>query len=235
MSSGDDTHVLLGAYVLGGLSDDDHRVFTEHLRTCPSCQHELGQVSGLTHLLDLARPTGGPHVMPDDSEPDEAAAPDRAGAGVTSLLAEVSRRRRRRRWRVGAIGVAAAVGTFVLGGLLGPSLFATTPPTAHVVATAESGSGVTRARVEVALVTRGWGTQLDLDCSDLPTGNGPLLLWVTDTAGRSTTVASWRATPTGYARVTGATALSPDEIRSLQVKTSTGTTIVSATTATQGR
>ncbi|OFE18932.1 hypothetical protein BA895_01905 [Humibacillus sp. DSM 29435] len=108
---------------------------------------------------------------------------------------------------MGAIGVAAAVSTFVLGGLLGPSLFATTPPTAHVVATAASGS----------------------------TGAGPLLLWVTDIAGRSTTVASWRVTPTGDARVTGATALSTDEIRSLQVKTSTGTTIVSATTATTTR
>ncbi|MEO5743204.1 MAG: zf-HC2 domain-containing protein [Terracoccus sp.] len=227
MSSGDDAHVLLGAYILGGLTDDDRRVFTEHLRTCTACQHELGQVSGLTHLLYLARPTGGPHVMPDAVEPDDASTPDRADSGVTSLLAEVSRRRRRRRWWVGAIGVAAAVGTFVLGGLLGPGLFATTAPTAHIVATAPSGLG---ARVDVVLVTRGWGTQLDLDCSDLPTGAGPLLLWVTDTGGRSTSVASWRVTPNGYARVTGATALSPNEIRSLQVKTSTGTTIASATT-----
>jgi len=44
-------HQLLGAYLLGGLSDDDHRAFTEHLRACAACQQELGQVSGLPRLL----------------------------------------------------------------------------------------------------------------------------------------------------------------------------------------
>ena len=58
----DDVHVLLGAYVLGGLSDEDHRTYSEHLRTCGPCQAELGQVSGLPRLLDLAGPEGGPHL-----------------------------------------------------------------------------------------------------------------------------------------------------------------------------
>ena len=77
----DELHVLLGAYVLGGLSDDDHRAFTEHLRTCADCQAELGQVSGLPRLLDLAGPAGGPHLSPDPA----------------SELGALGRRRRARR------------------------------------------------------------------------------------------------------------------------------------------
>ena len=63
MTGSDDLHVLLGAYVLGGLSDDDHRAYSEHLRTCTQCQAEIGQISGLPRLLDLAGPEGGLHLV----------------------------------------------------------------------------------------------------------------------------------------------------------------------------
>ena len=46
-------HILLGAYVLGGLSDEDDRAFGEHLRSCRQCQHEYGQVASIPRLLDL--------------------------------------------------------------------------------------------------------------------------------------------------------------------------------------
>ena len=226
----DDQHVLLGAYVLGGLSDDDHRAFSEHLRTCTQCQAELGQVSGLPRLLDLAGPGGGPHLSttgapgapaPITTEPDHER--------LTTLLNEVSRRRRRRRSWISAISAAAAVGIFAGGAWLGPSLFssdAPTPPTKHVVAAAAPGSTV---KVDVALVTRGWGTQLDIDCEDMPT-DGEVLLWVIDRQGKESTAASWRATPSGYSRVTGATALRPNEIQSLEVRTGTGRVLASAKT-----
>lgn len=233
----DDLHVLLGAYVLGGLSDEDHRAYSEHLRTCVACQTELGQVSGLSRLLDLAGPEGGPHLAdgpgavpaPLLTEPDDER--------VTSLLAEVARRRRRRRTWLTGLAAAAAVAFFVGGAWLGPRWTATTPPTAgptatstlpttHVEAAAVPGSSV---RVDIALVTRGWGTQLDIDCEDMPK-EGELALWVIDAKGRATTAASWRATPAGYSRVTGATALRPNEIRTLEVRTGTGKVLASATT-----
>ncbi|GAA3693872.1 zf-HC2 domain-containing protein [Terrabacter ginsenosidimutans] len=228
----DDLHVLLGAYVLGGLSDEDHRAYSEHLRTCVPCQTELGQVSGLPRLLDLAGPEGGPHLaVPDGgalavpashlTEPDDE--------HVTTLLAEVARRRRRRRRWVSALAAAAAAVFFVGGAWLGPKLTEpTTPalPTTHVVAAPAPGSSV---RVEVALVARGWGTQLDLNCEDMPT-NGELLLYVIDRNGRATTAASWRGTATGYSKLTGATALRPSEIQALEVRTGTGQVLASART-----
>ena len=231
----DDVHVLLGAYVLGGLSDEDHRTYSEHLRTCGPCQAELGQVSGLPRLLDLAGPEGGPHLTDGPAAAPEPLSAEQGDARVTTLLGEVSRRRRLRRVWLTALAAAAAVIFFAGGALLGPSLVATSTPTpvasatqaaAHVAVVAVPGSSV---RIDVALVKRGWGTQLDIDCEDMPT-NGELALWVIDAKGKATTAASWRATAAGYSRVTGATALNPNEIQTLEVRTGTGKVLASART-----
>ena len=190
----DDLHALLGAYVLGGLSDDDHRAFSEHLRSCRQCQTDMGQVSGLPRLLDLAGPEGGPHLS---EAPVAVPAPlltDHDDERVATLLREVGRRRRRRRtWLAVVAGAAAG------------------------------------QKNDAALVTRGWGTQRDIDCEDMPT-DGELALWVIDRSGKATTAASWRATTTGYSRVTGATALRPNEIQALEVRTGTGRVLASART-----
>lgn len=222
----EDLHVLLGAYVLGGLSDEDHRAFSEHLRTCRQCQAELGQVSGIPRLLHLAGPAGGPHLATADSGSPEPALAEPDDARVARLLGEVGRRRRRRRMWFSALSAAAAVLLFVAGGLIGPSLVASNPPTTHIAAAALPGSSV---KVDVALVTRGWGTQLDIDCEDMPK-NGELLLWVTDHNGKQTPVASWLATPSGYSQVTGATALRPNEISKVEVRTGTGRLLAAAQT-----
>src|SRR5829696_3394780 len=162
-----DLHVLLGAHVLGGLSDDDARIFSEHLRTCAQCQTDLGQVSGLPRLLDLAGPQGGPYLA--DPIPDPLPDPDLTGPDderVADLLDEVGRRRRRRRTWLSATGTAAAVAIFAGGSWLGPPLMASVagappqPQTTHVEAAAVPGSSV---KIDIALVTRGWGTQLDID------------------------------------------------------------------------
>ena len=226
-SESDELHVLLGAYLLGGLSDADHRAFTEHLRTCADCQSELGQLSGLPRLLELARPVDGPHLSPDAALGIRVSGDE--DGHVEALLARVARRRRiRRRW-LAAVAAAAAVAVFGAGMWLGPRLTAPPSlPTTHVVAAAEPGSG-SAVRVDVALVTRGWGTQLDLACQDMPK-DGELLLYVIDGKGAATPAASWRATPAGYSRLTGATSLRPDEIRRLEIRDGDGEVLASATT-----
>jgi hypothetical protein len=223
-----DVHVLLGAYVLGGLSDADHRAFTEHLRTCPECQAELGQVSGLPRLLDLAGPGGGPHLASEaGAHGIPATAPTGEDEHVAQLLSALRRRRRAARRRLVAVAAAAAVVLLGAGIWLGPRL-TTAPelPTTHVVAATAPGSS---ARVDVALVTRGWGTQLDLDCEDLPT-TGTLTLYVIDRAGEATAAASWLGTPTGYSRLTGATALRPAQISRLEIRGGDGKVLASAAT-----
>ncbi|EWT03372.1 hypothetical protein N865_19015 [Intrasporangium oryzae NRRL B-24470] len=251
----DDPHVLLGAFVLGGLSDEDHGAFTEHLRSCQACKDELGQVSGLPRLLDLAGPGGGPYIT-GETEPG---APGPLGGGPGSsvgswagssmgsstgwsmgssmgspqgspqlahLLDEAARQRRRTRRWLAAAAAAAAVLLFAAGAWVGPRLGTTSPSATHYTAAAASGSA---AKVDIALVTRGWGTQVDIACTNMPT-TGQLLLWVVDAQGTARPVASWRATEADYTTVTGATALSPEQISRVEVRTDTGTVIATATT-----
>lgn len=210
---GHDLHVLLGAFVLGGLSDEDHRAFTEHLRTCATCQLEAGQVSGLPRLLDL--------VVPDDlPEPTTT-------SGLTNLLGELRRRKSRQRWlRVAAASVLAAL-CLGVGAIVGPRLTAPAErPTVRYSAVAAPGSGV---EVEVALVTRGWGTEFEIDCEQMPL-DGELALWVIDRQGHATSVASWNATSSGYATVTAASAIRSPQVRALEVRTADGRVIATATT-----
>ncbi len=53
----DDTHLLLGAFVLGGLSDEDVAEFRNHLRSCAQCRLELDRVAGLPRVLEVVRPS----------------------------------------------------------------------------------------------------------------------------------------------------------------------------------
>lgn len=46
-------HVLLGAYLLGGLGDDEERTFTEHLAACTTCKLDLDAAQHLPQLLSL--------------------------------------------------------------------------------------------------------------------------------------------------------------------------------------
>ena len=220
-------HQFLGAYLLGGLSDDDHRAFTEHLRTCATCQQELGQVSGLPRLLSLVdTQTQMPYAA--ELAPETAA----AGAWVrlpplvwADLLDAARRRRRRRRSWFAAAAAAAAVGVFGAGAGFGPGLLDPPPPSEHYVATADGSS----AKVGVDLVKRGWGTQLNLACQDMPVGE-EIVVYVVDANGRESAAGSWLGTESGYSRVTGATALRPDQIRSIEVRTSSGDVVATAKT-----
>lgn len=258
MSTHDNLHLLLGAYVLGGLSDADHHTFSEHLRGCAACQQELGQVSGLPRLLglvdfatppsdtegyaaqpaprDTLAPSGAGSRDVTGSAPAGAATPgaDAAGADpaghrpepLDDLLAAVRRRRSRRRTWTAVAGTAAAAGLVASGVWLGPRLTAEPErPTRHLVATSTSSP----AAIDIALVTRGWGTQVDLDCKDMPVGVD-LVLYVVDAEGKATPVASWKGTKSGYSRITGATSLQPTEIRRLDVRTASGDVLASART-----
>lgn len=228
MTTSGDVHQLLGAYVLGGLSDEDHRAFTEHLRTCAACQQELGQVSGLPRLLSLVDGTSAevPHVaglVPD--APGLGREPG-SEAGLAVLLSAARQRRKRRRGWLVAAASAAAVVVFGAGAWLGPGLLDSPPPSEHYTATAVAGSS---AKVGVDLITRGWGTQLELACSNMPVGE-EIVVYVVDASGRQLAAGSWLGTASGYARVTGATALRPSEIRAVEVRTADGTVIAAART-----
>ena len=51
-------HVDVAAYVLGALDESENALFERHLATCPRCQAELDELSGLPSLLDQVRGSG---------------------------------------------------------------------------------------------------------------------------------------------------------------------------------
>jgi anti-sigma factor RsiW len=220
MTCDDDVRLLLGAYILGGLSDEDHRTFAAHLRTCPHCQVEAAQLSGLPRLLDLV------------DDPLEAAQPgqslsDPGPEPGAVLLAEVRRERRRRRIRLLAAACVLGLAMLGIGWYVGARIATPTrPPTTQLSAVAEPGSS---AQVEFGLVSRQWGTQLEVAATSLPT-QGQLGLWIVDASGQAVRVATWNAIPAGRATLTAACATPTAEIRVVQVRLDTGQALATATT-----
>jgi anti-sigma factor RsiW len=222
---------LLGAFVLGGLDTAEHQAFSRHLRGCPACQQEAAQLSGLPALLDLVEPGG---MEPDTAE-GRAPALGVSVAGETlppvALLDRVRAERRRRRWRLAAVAAALVLVAGALGAAIGPVTDRlNAPPTRGLVAAAapvvagQSGP----AQVEIDLVTRNWGTQLDVRGSGLPTGQ-VLFLAVTDREGHKYDVASWTGTASGRTTLTAACWMKPGDIVQVQVHTREGTPVATAT------
>ncbi|MHB8275709.1 MAG: sigma-70 family RNA polymerase sigma factor [Dermatophilaceae bacterium] len=57
-------HLLLGAYLLGGLGDTDRQAFEEHLPTCTMCRDELRRIAPVPGLLRrLQQPTLPPDQL----------------------------------------------------------------------------------------------------------------------------------------------------------------------------
>ena len=195
-------HELLGAYLLGGLADDEHRRFAEHLRACSQCQADLGQLSAIPRLLGPA----------DDTAPA-------AVSGVPSevLLARLHSHRRRERllWSAasGVVAVLLAVTGFFAG-----QRFPPVPDGARLTAGPAPGE---TARFEIVLVAKGWGTQIDVRGGQLPS-TGTMTLWVTDAAGDRWQVATWRATTSGQAALVGACPARPSEVRTIEIRMTDG-------------
>jgi anti-sigma factor RsiW len=213
-------HELLGAFVLGGLEPEEHRAFSRHLRTCPECQREAGQVSGLPALLELARPAGQP-------------APAVEGAGEVgppvSLTARIQRDRRRRRFASAGLVAAVAVLCLVVGFVTRPLVVDDNPPAVVSQGTTVAAVGVGSSPVQgaVTVVNKQWGTQLELQAGQLPT-TGTMALWVVESDGHTYKVATWFATPAGRTSLTAACAVRSEEIASVEIRTGTGTRIAAA-------
>ena len=181
----DELQVLMGAYVLGGLSEADHAAFAEHLRECPICQRELAQVSGIPRLLDLASDSA---LMP--SAAGAAAAADAQLPEPATVLALVRARRRRSRILTSVAAVVLAVAMLGAGTALGMALGRTPTPVAAAKISASPAAG-SQASVQVAFVTKQWGTELQIEGAGLPTA-GEMTLWVYDTGGNG-----WGNPPSG--------------------------------------
>jgi hypothetical protein len=94
----------LGAYLLGGLADDERPGLEAHLEGCAECRAEADSLLGVASLL--------PHADPDRFGPAPAP-PAALGKRIAATIgAEKRKRRRRHRFRLGlGLSGAAAVAT----------------------------------------------------------------------------------------------------------------------------
>lgn len=194
------TRLELGAYLLGALDGSDRACVAAHLAICAACRDDLAGLAPLPGLL--AR------IDRDELVTDATSHP----ANAELLLAQIAGLRRRRgRVAASAAAVCAAVAVGILGaqhllrGAAGPQrvVVAATNASSHV-----SGRATLLSTSEGTSVVVGIsGVRADTRCQ----------LIVQGVDGRREIAATWQANYEGTATVTGASALTPGQIRDLVV------------------
>lgn len=228
MNDHDGARESLGAYVLGSLDGADRSRVDGHLAGCQPCRDELASYAALPGLMsrlsaeevltDLLAPPGSllPHTL---------ARVEQQRASSEQLL---------RRWRGAALGVTAVAAALAAVLALPVSLSSapnsarTTVAGRQLVAAQPGGTAVQAAGL-AELETRPWGTQLRLTLHDLPR-QGTFTAWAVDAHGNRTPAATWRATTSGTAQVTGASALDPASLIRLEVLNGDGRSVLTTTT-----
>ena len=104
----------LGVYVVGAIDPAERSIVDAHLSHCLDCREELAGLAGLPALLGRVPYADAERLALGDEELEEAPA-----ELLDALLAQVSARRRARRWRGIAVAAAAAIIAVGGGGLAG--------------------------------------------------------------------------------------------------------------------
>jgi anti-sigma factor RsiW len=214
MSDGDHDELrrLLGGYLLGGLDEVDTDRLDAHLRDCDDCRAELDMLAPVPELLqrlpEAQRADGGAVSAPVLAIGTRPSA-ERIESLLRRMRAERNRERRvaRVRWLAAAavVLVAAAIGFGVITADRGDRPTQVLPSPELVTAQFESsaGSGLTG---EAVLTPKTWGVSVALDVSRLQ-GKGPFVCQVKNTSGQVEQAAIWGSTPTGNAKVIGASSI----------------------------
>lgn len=210
------------AYVLGALDSAGRAAFEAHLLECGEC---AAQVAALRPAAD-ALVSGGEAVrdaLAASLEPAPTAQPDR----ISGLVRLVERRRRRARWAFGGLAAVAAAAVAALTiAWAAPSAGPASPAAAQQM----TATGAAAIRATAAIAPMPWGSEITIDCSYIGTSSyassDVYVLNVVDQSGRSHAIGSWTLAQSAEARFTSGTALSPGQIRAVDVARSDGTVVL---------
>ena len=211
----EDIHLLLGAYILGGLDSHERRQFEAHLEHCPRCRDDVAAAAPLPALLSKASPEAllGGRVVRSDGDLD-----------TLLRVRRVARRRRRTRLLAGGaatlITAAAVTAVVVLVVDRTP-----TPPRADAYPMRPlhgESSGV------VTLTEKPWGTAITLNMDNLPRA-GSFTLRTVDTNGAMQPAATWSATPNGVSVLQGATSIPRPRLHMLSIVDANNTVVAMTT------
>ncbi|HEY0120031.1 MAG TPA: zf-HC2 domain-containing protein [Cellulomonas sp.] len=207
-----------------------------------------GPATGPAYRED--QPAGSGERGADDEAGEIAGLEGPGGPGAATPRADlvdlVVRRERRHRLRrrllVGGIAAALVVGVAVGVPLANRAPAGSAAPAETVALEQQVATSLTAT---VGLTPVAWGTRLSMEC-DYPAGGptytrppgtpaGPPVyaLVVTDVDGVESQVSTWSAEPGHDVRLDAATAVPLDRIASLEVRSSSGKTLLSADLATR--
>lgn len=216
-----DVRTALGAYVLGALDPAERTDLDVHVSRCPGCRDELARLAGLPGLLGRLTED---EVLAGPARPEPAL--------LERLLAKVAHQRRQTRRRVVIASAAAAVALLGAGGTA--VVLRSEAPQPRVVSADGPAVAGTAVHASFGLLGKPWGTELTLRLRGVPRGERCRLVAVARD-GRTEVAASWEASYAGRADVTGATSISPADLRSLRVVTFAGQQLVVASVAPEGK
>jgi hypothetical protein len=176
----DELRPLLGGYLLGGLDDADTDRLDAHLLNCDECRAELDRLAPVPELLRSLE-----HALPVTVAAGTRPSPARIEGLLARMRAERSRdgRRGAARW-LAAVAAAVLVVAAVVGVI--------------VTRDREPAPGPPVAAPSQPVV--------DLTVSKL-SGRGPFVCKVSKADGTAEQAAVWGPTPSGNARVTGASSI----------------------------
>jgi hypothetical protein len=213
---------LDGVYVLGSLGVSERAAFERHLAGCDECSRAVRDLAGLPGLmgrvpLEVLEPPGEREPVPDTLLP--------------TVVAEARRSQGRR--RVVTVTLVAAAAVLLVLALTGlgvalldddPQPAATPTPSVSTAPAEQMESLGTPSFGWVSLSEREWGTRIDLTCTyeGRLAGRTTYVMVVTATDGTSRQVGSWRSDRGEEAHVTMASAVAPDDIASVEVRTESG-------------
>jgi hypothetical protein len=207
---------LDGAYVLGALDDAELAEFEAHLATCPECRDRVEELRPIVGLLADVRANGpelDPGPMPDTLLP--------------GLLRRAGQEQRRRRWLTAAIGGVAAACLIALAVLVWPTSSSSNRPAPLAFAPVRPSP----VHATAVLVSRQWGTEIDLACRyDEPAEPDFLYrLQVVDTANHFYDGGSWTLGSSGRTTFTGGVGVPKSKIKYVRITLRDGTPILQLT------
>jgi hypothetical protein len=222
---------LDGVYVLGSLAASERAAYERHLPGCDECSRAVRELAGLPGLLgrvplEVLEPPGEREPVPTTLLP--------------ALVAEV---RRSRRWRAAIATILAAAAVILVLGVAGVVVAlldegdgppAAGPTTSETTAPAERMDSLGAGWVTgwISLTERPWGTRIDLTCTYRGGGYdgwASYVMVVRSVDGEVEQVGTWRAETGQEAHVTLATAVPPEDIESVVVRTADGESVLRLT------
>lgn len=211
-----------GAYVLGALSAADRAEYERHLAVCDACRAdvaELAPTAGLLSRLSAERARAIGDAVAPVASPDPALR--------ERIVAAASRRRARRR-TVWILAASVALVAIAVPGAIAVGTAVQTP--ASVYALDDVAGAPLEASVKLTPVP--WGTRIDLVCQytgevlDAPPGGWPYALAVTDDAGATSVLSTWRAGPGSTTELSAGTDLAAADIGAVEIRTLEGDRVV---------